>query len=94
VSVLFTSGLPIRVPLHTLNCTAFAIASEGKPRTPDKKASRRVNLCAAAASIITNASTCFASSGHSIPAAPALRIPACGAMVGGKFNQRGAASDR
>eukprot|EP00964_Phaeocystis_antarctica_P080270 scaffold50119_cov46-Phaeocystis_antarctica.AAC.4 len=52
--------------------------------------SRRVNLCAAAAPIITCASTCFALSGSSIPAAPAMRMPACGERVGGKFSQRGA----
>ena len=42
-----------------------------------------MNLCAAAAPIITGTSACFALSEHSIPAAPALRISACGAMVGG-----------
>eukprot|EP00964_Phaeocystis_antarctica_P028205 scaffold15906_cov21-Phaeocystis_antarctica.AAC.1 len=38
--------------------------------------SRKVNLCAAAAPIINCASACFALSGNSIPAAPALRMPA------------------
>ena len=48
--------------------------------------SRKVNLCAAAAPIITCASACFALSGNSIPTAPALRMPACGGRVGVKFS--------
>ena len=51
--------------------------------------SETVNLCAAAAFIVTGTSTCFASNDHSIPAAPALRMPASGGMVGVKFSQRG-----
>ena len=46
----------------------------------------KVNLCAAAAPTITGTSACFALSEHSIPAAPALRMSACGAMVGGQFS--------
>ena len=98
----------LNTPLHTVNCTAFAIPSAAPitscPKGPGPRAVRpkpglralrrkrdkeKVNLCAAAASIITNASTCFASSGHSIPAAPALRIPAWGAMVGGSSAKGG-----
>ena len=48
--------------------------------------SRKVKICAAAAPIITCASACFALSEHSIPTAPALRMPACGGRVGGKFS--------
>ena len=54
--------------------------------------SEKVNLCAAAAPIITCASACFALSGSSTPAAPALRMPACGERVGGKFSYRGVVS--
>ena len=56
--------------------------------------SEKVNLCATAASIITCVSTCFSLSRHSILAAPALSMPACGAKVGGKFSYRGTVSDR
>eukprot|EP00964_Phaeocystis_antarctica_P008624 scaffold4659_cov48-Phaeocystis_antarctica.AAC.1 len=42
----------------------------------------KVNLCASAAPNITGTSACFALSEHSIPAAPALRMPACGGRVG------------
>ena len=48
--------------------------------------SRKVKICAAEAPIITSTSACFALSKNSIPTAPALIMPACGGMVGGKFS--------
>ena len=46
----------------------------------------KMNLCTAAAPIINGTSACFALSEHSITAAPALRMPACGGRVGVKFS--------
>ena len=73
------------------------------PKIPDRAPSERsqiherldestddmLNLCTAAAPTITGTSTCFALSEHSIPAAPALRMPAYGGRVGVKFSQGG-----
>ena len=73
------------------------------PRLPDRTPSEgsqvherlevsfdeKMNLCTAAAPITNGNITCFALSEHSIPAAPALRMPACGGRVGVKVSQGG-----